>query len=416
MFEIEELIKQVSIDISIPSKKFVYFDKETGFIKSISSKKISEESCIEVETSKITNILNGIRSTNDFLVKYDDNLQKYIIHDNKETTQFLNRDFYLYEIPKYSKDSIVFKREFLGIYVDVWYDELEHFAGQHVWYDYSVYRILENQPADTEFDLDNAELIVDCVKLYNDNNKYLNFDRKLKRGDLILDYNKIYSVHEDSSIIIKPEIIDKSVDIQKHLEKIYEGIFVDIWYKELSHVAGQHVWYDGVVYKIIADQNAGTDFDIDNVDLVLSNVKLIDDSNKSLDFDLSINSGDHVLSNNYLYLSRISNVIKNKSLDKEIDLYIKQHNKNNFWSFALNERTKTALKNNRAELNNTIFFGITLKEDPNRLYRLFKINLKDLVDKSAVTFKYQFKFEFDNEEVSIYTSKYFKEYSYEVIQ
>jgi len=417
MSELSELLKQINWDISVSNKKYVYFNKDLGNISTITSRLLdTEEDFIEVDTIEVLDILNGKRSFDDYIVSFDVNVKKFVIKDKSAFNKYLKRDSYLYEIPKYSKNNIVFKQEFLGIHIDVWYNELEHFAGQYVWHEYSIYRILEDQPADTVFDLDNVELIVDQVKLYNDSNKYLNFDRTLKHGDLILDCNKIYSVHKDSTIIIKTETVDESVDIQICLEKVYEGIFVDVWYKELSHVAGQHIWYDGAVYKMIVDQNASTNFDINNVDLVLDNVKLFDDSNKSLDFELLINSDDHVLSNNYLYLSKNLNSDKKKQLGKEIDLYIKQNNRNNYWSFTLNERTKAALKTNYVDLNSKIVLSVTSKEDPNWLYRLFEIPLNELVNKTSVIFEYQFNFEFDNEEVSIYTPKYFKEYSYEVIQ
>ena len=305
MFDIEELVKQVSIDISVPSKKFVYFDKETGLIKIISSKKINEDNFIEVETNEIIDIVNGTRSTGDFLVKYDHNFQKYIIHDSKETAQFLKKDAYLYEIPKYGK-KIVFKHEYKGIHVDVWYQELPHLKGQHIWYKNSVYRLLKDLPKNTKFYKKNAELIIDQVKLYNDSNQHLNFNKKLIGGDLILDHNKIYSVHYDSTI-------------KRHY-------------------------------------------------------------------------------------------------DKDIDLQIIQNKIDQQWSISLSKKLKTELKSSNENLNKSLIFGITSKEDPNCLHRLFKINLKDLADKSKIAFEYQFDFEFENKEVSIYTSKYFKEYSYRVVE
>ena len=97
------------------------------------------------------------------------------------------------------------------------------------------------------------------------------------------------------------------------------------------------------------------------------------------------------------------------------DLCVIQNNKNNTWIFKRAKNSKIELLKNNNNLNIFLDFSITAKEDPNRLYRFFKIKLRDLVEKTTVTFDFQYKTEFNNEEVSIYTSKYFNTYSFEVI-
>lgn len=304
MSDIENIIKEINKDISITNKKFISFDDETGDIRTISSRVLEGDNILEVETSEITDILNGIRSSNDFVVKYDINFKKYLLKDKINFNQSLTNDSYLYEIPKYSNDNLVFKREYTGIHVDVWYEELEHLKGQHIWYDNSVYMLLKDLKPNTKFQKKHFKLIIDNVKLYNDDNIYLEFNRNLKRKDLILNCNKIFSVHIDSTTMV-----EKS----------------------------------------------------------------------------------------------------------DIDCHVIQDNKSNFWSISLSETAKSVLKTSKENLNKTIIFSITSKDDPNLLYRFFQINLSDLVYKTAVTFAFQFSFEFDNEEVSIYTSKYFRNYLHEVI-
>ena len=44
----------------------------------------------------------------------------------------------------------------------------------------------------------------------------------------------------------------------------FEGVHVDIWYDDLEHLAGQHVWIENKVYILLKDQDAGTEFDLEN--------------------------------------------------------------------------------------------------------------------------------------------------------
>ena len=91
------------------------------------------------------------------------------------------------------------KPEYEGIHVDVWYDELEHLAGQHVWKDNVVYKILEDQNKNTEFNLANCQLILEDVLLYSDQNDTLPTVKEVLIGDIILDNNKIYSLTKDET-------------------------------------------------------------------------------------------------------------------------------------------------------------------------------------------------------------------------
>ena len=91
------------------------------------------------------------------------------------------------------------KEEYPGVFVDVWYQELEHLAGQHVWIEDTVYKVIEDQEANTEFRLDNAELICNNVKLYKDENKALETIGEPGIGDTYISDNKLYSITTDDS-------------------------------------------------------------------------------------------------------------------------------------------------------------------------------------------------------------------------
>lgn len=234
MSELGILIEQITNDISVSNKKYVYFNKDTGVIDTITPRLLdNRESFIEVETEEIIDILTGKRSLGDYVVSFDINFKKFVIKDKSAFDEYLKRDSYLYEIPKYSNDSIVFKREFLGIHVDVWYQELEHVKGQHVWYENSVYMMIKDVPANTKFQKKYTKLIVSNVKLYNDGNIYLDFDRNLKRKDLILNCNKIFSIHFDSTTVVEKSEIDCYV-IQDNTNNFWSFSLGEICKKELK--------------------------------------------------------------------------------------------------------------------------------------------------------------------------------------
>ena len=41
--------------------------------------------------------------------------------------------------------------EYVGVHIDIWYDDLEHLGGQHVWIDNCIYKVKKDQPAQTNF-------------------------------------------------------------------------------------------------------------------------------------------------------------------------------------------------------------------------------------------------------------------------
>jgi len=89
--------------------------------------------------------------------------------------------------------------EYKGIFVDVWYDELPHVSGQHVWINNSVFMVVKDQEEGTKFDLENTKLIVEDVWLYRDPNMTdtsLDYTDELKVGDLFLYDNSIFSLKD----------------------------------------------------------------------------------------------------------------------------------------------------------------------------------------------------------------------------
>ena len=95
---------------------------------------------------------------------------------------------------------------------------------------------------------------------------------------------------------------------QPKFERQYVSIdHVDVWYDSLRHVKGQHVWYNNTVYVMTKDQDADTSFNKDNTSIVVRDVLLIDDLDKSLAFD-DPQTGKLCLKNNKIFLCLHSGV------------------------------------------------------------------------------------------------------------
>lgn len=84
-----------------------------------------------------------------------------------------------------------FERQYKSIqHVDVWYDSLKHFKGQHVYYNGNIYIMTKDQEANTPFHTNNTNIITREVLLIDDENKNLKFDNP-QTGKLCLVNNKI---------------------------------------------------------------------------------------------------------------------------------------------------------------------------------------------------------------------------------
>lgn len=634
--ELEKFLNLINTPIEVKNENYIYFDADTGDIFKITN--VPETAAnglseVKVPYETVVDILDGKTRVDSHTMIFDPLEKKYRIKSKKTIEDTFTEDDLFYEIPKtleqldlpeiepvyigmevdlwyeelehtkgqhiwYNGDVYIIKDnipantifslniadmiiqdvylfddenksyniashippietqdEYVGLHVDVWYNELEHFVGQHVWYQNSVYKILNDQPKDTEFDPENAECIIDTIKMYNDENQYLNFEKTdLELGDLILDCNQVKLikniVSKDSQNIqkiIKGQDVlddvwvniwydddfkesgdyyyynksiykmntnirrgkfssknvdlvlddvklyddsDKSLPLEKevavgdiildnnkvklveevaevHLERkksrrkkyidkepIYVGIHVDPWYKELNHYAGQHVWYKNSVYRIINDQEEKTSFDEKNVELIKNDVKLYNDKNKFLEFDKNIKAGDHIIDNNNMYLikdihessfekdlapgmyilnNRKLELVRNKieqykirdkndkiiNLEKKYsapDVQIRQDIEDQCWKIKLSDKLIHSLTKNSIFLNTELHFSITELHDPTVLYRTLYTDFKTIFEEGEVEFPFKYQFEWDKQDVSVFTMKKFDSYYYEVTE
>lgn len=308
MSSLAELIKEINTQISTVSESFVYYDKETGKIQKISNKKVDcNLEVFKIETDLVKDIIIGKKRTDDFLVSYDLSEKRLTVKEITYESELNSIKHKLHEIPKVKKS-------------------------------------LQIDPNSSFF-------------------------------------------------------------------QIYDGIHVDVWYKELPYLAGQHVWFENTVYKFKNDQLVKSKFNFENTEIILENVKLFDDENKHLNFNINLANGDKLLNYNKLYLYQ-KNKVSNTT--NEFDLIIRQDNLNRCWKVFLSEDTRKKLIISNYNLNDKIYFSVTQKYNPNVLYRFLEVNLKDLLYNS-IEHPFKYNWEIANKEVSIYTPKFFDSYIYEVI-
>jgi hypothetical protein len=191
----------------------------------------------------------------------------------------------------------------------------------------------------------------------------------------------------------------------------YIGIYIDVWYDDLQHLAGQHVWKDNVVYKMLTDQDSHTKFTTDNVELVVADVKLHSDENKDLVINDSIEPGDLILKHNNIFVFDINDC----DVTLENDVVIRQDTDKGEWNLQINPHTKKFLRMSGYNPKETLYFSITSKYDPNILYRSLEFTVGDLITEDVPAIPFKFAAESSPQNVSIYTAKYFDSYAHEVI-
>ena len=105
-------------------------------------------------------------------------------------------------------------------------------------------------------------------------------------------------------VVLAQNSYDSTVKFERQFNDIEH---VDIWYDEVTHVVGQHVWLDNTVYKMLVNQEKETEFNIKNVDIIIEDICLINDKNKSLKFE-NPTTGKLALNNNIIMLCKYSTI------------------------------------------------------------------------------------------------------------
>ena len=446
MSDLQALLKKFSVG-PVSTMSYVYYNKENGKIHKISSTNNPEEghAIFEVDSEEVLPILSGKRRTEEFTITYDVSLKqvrlKEVAYDDSHNTA-ATMNYQLPIIKNTYDGHFLLTEVYQGTDVYIWDITKSYNLKQLVWHNNVVYKLKTNIEQNVEFDTTAHVVFVDNVVITT--------------------------------------VPAQTHSIQKlGLKSEYKGVHVDVWYKELSHLAGQHVWIDNTVYKILNDAAAGTEFIMDNAEVIVNNVNLYADDNKELPTTATLNLGDVILKNNNIFsvsflneefnkdktsiffyntdktllyyngsncveihldvvddaisssnicltlaplddLTNGQTILSGKTLyqitiDKGYDIIIQQNTFSKTWNLLLNPYTKKFLQNSGYSSKETLYFSVTAKYDPNVLFRSLKFTVGDLLSDVTAEIPFSTEGEADPQNVSIYTAKYFDSYAHEVI-
>jgi hypothetical protein len=461
MSNFANFLKTLNIEVDVVSNSFVYYDPTNGKIEKIGNKYVKDDSLsiLEVHHSTVTDIINGTKSPDDFIVEYDVALKQLALKEKTYEDNNSKIDTSMHRLPVVrtvsdeagDRSSLIFNGIYDGVEVFVWISGTRFTKGMLVWYKNTVYKLLEDIELD-EFDESKADAFVTDVVVSN-----------IKSINHFVEYKVMF-------------------------KSIFEGVHVDVWYRDLEHLPGQHVWIYNNVYRIREHQSADTSFNLENAELVLSNVLLYGDINKSLTFVSVLSPGDKILDNNRLYLcldeklnakmqeksivfytskyqgllydeelktltkfsftekhnklladnEKIKDTIElldNSTIEdgakvligknlylatrlevRDIDVNVVQNNLLGCWEIYLGKKTKRSLQKISYVGQDTLYFSVTSKYDPNILYRTMEFSLSKLLNDVSQIYPYQNDWERTREDVSVYTSKFFDTYSHEILE
>ena len=447
MSDLRNLLKKIKVSVET-AEAYIYYDQKTGKIHKISGHNVPNEEykILTVSPEEAAPLLTGVKRTDEFIITYDMSVKQILMkevayEDNHKTASTM-----CYQLPiiKNSHDGhMSLTRVHEGISVYIWNDsEVSNYrAGEHVWHNKNVYKLMSDP---TEWNESEHTLYLENVQL--------------------------------TSIPTQSHNVEKLTTIPE-----YVGIHVDVWYKELEHVAGQHVWHKNIVYKLLQDQAINTEFTMDNVEIVVKNVLLYADENKLLETVSTIRPNMLILDNNSIYRTAIieqpfdkdklsilfyatsnkllycsleteaiwevelddieetaslttleldytpSIKVKNGNIillgkylyqaeiDKEYDIIVQQNIPNSCWNVVLNPYTKKFLVSSGYAPTDILYLSVTAKYDPNILYKSLEFKVADLLTNALVAIPFTSDYESNEDSVSIYTAKYFDSYAHEVI-
>jgi hypothetical protein len=445
MSNLQELLKRLKVE-AVTRRSYVHYSTEDGKLYKINSSSIAEEgfAVVEIPCDEVAPILSGERRIEEFTITYDVSLKqirlKEVAYDDSHNTAS-TMTYKLPIIKNTHEGHIVLSKVYDGVTVFIWDITKSYNLGQLVWHNNLVYKLKTNIEQNVEFDTTAHSVFVDNVVI----------TAMPTQSQTIINYT------------MTPE---------------YTGIHVDVWYKELSHLAGQHVWLNGNVYKISEDAAADTEFTMDNATVIIGNVLLYADENKLLPTTSKLSLGNIILNNNSIYsiqeekeqinkdkssvffynalstllyynnkscleinladddsiesndmrlnltssdnLKNGQTILSGKRLyqvqtEKAYDIIVQQNTLSKAWNLLLNPYTKKFLQTSGYNPKETLYFSVTSKYDPNILYRSLEFTVGDLLSDVTSVILFSTEDEEDPQNVSIYTAKYFDSYAHEVI-
>lgn len=192
-----------------------------------------------------------------------------------------------------------------------------------------------------------------------------------------------------------------------------------------------YVYYNknnGLIHKVSAINTPSTEFNVaviprKEVMPILTGKKRLEEyimytdiSSKQLVLKLVNDIKVHNTSNTMCHRLPISTSLSAADKLPNNDIIVQQDIVNKEWKIKITLDTKNFLISTTNPSNETLYFSVTSKFDPNIFYRSLEVNVSDLLYKNTVSIPFTYEVEGNKDDISIYTAKYFDNYIHEIIE
>ena len=115
---------------------------------------------------------------------------------------------------------------------------------------------------------------------------------------------------------------------------------------------------------------------------------------------------------NYLIVHRnekivldVDNLVHQINSAENAQLIVTKNNKTKSWQFYIDNKLTKQNNVNASILDETLWFSVTQKNNPNILYRHFTVSLKELTEKETIDINFDSQEELDLSSYSVYTNR-----------
>lgn len=192
-----------------------------------------------------------------------------------------------------------------------------------------------------------------------------------------------------------------------------------------------YVYYNkdtGIIHKVSAINDPTTNFEVatiprEEVMPILTGKKRLEEyimytdiSSKKLILKLVNDIKTYNTSDTMCYRLPTNTNVPVSNTSSNNDIIIQQDLINKEWKLKISTDTKNFLINTTNPSNETLYFSVTSKFDPNILIRSLEVVLSDLISNDTTSIPFRYEVESSNDNISIYTAKYFNNYIHEIVQ
>lgn len=194
-----------------------------------------------------------------------------------------------------------------------------------------------------------------------------------------------------------------------------------IWEAPATKVAtGYRVYFDTTTGNILSvtndpnatDDNPSIETTFEDVEDILAGKESITDVKVIYNTQTKLYELDRNTLDKYVY--NINDWLYECNNDTNADIEIIQDLKNTCWKFYIGKELEAKLNEQKVTLNIDCNFFITEKNNPNVLHKTLSFPLAQLRNEFYIVLPFSEEYEFDGTPLSIYTTRRFDTYSYEV--